>query len=49
MITLFGLIAGCLYLGIAGVYLFRCDWWLAGAWIGWGAANISYAMHEWTK
>lgn len=49
MITLFGTIAGVLYLGIAAVYAWKCDFWLAGAWLGWGAANICYAMHEWTQ
>jgi hypothetical protein len=49
MITLFGMIAGCLYLAISGVYVYKHELWLAGAWFGWGGANICYAMHEWFK
>ena len=49
MITLFGVIAGSLYLAIAAVYGLRQEWWLAGAWLGWGAANICYGMSEWGK
>jgi hypothetical protein len=49
MITTFGVIAGCLYLCISGTYLYKQELWLAGAWFGWGLANICYGMSEWYK
>ncbi len=49
MITVAGVIAGCLYLVISGVYVYKHELLLSGAWFGWGIANIFYGLNEWFK